>query len=99
MSEVKMIENHATSKLYLEVLLSENVCRKPIESYVISKQGSTLSAVDLNNHQCKHHGRFRRDRVLSRILIGSSRPERSENLSNMHTFFHVYPCHLHYIVM
>ena len=68
----EVIENHVTSNL--PGGLYERTC-EPIENHAISAK---LSNVNLNNHQCKHRRRFRRDCQPSKILIRSLKHLRNK---------------------
>ena len=72
MSEV--IENRVTSKLP-RGLNERTFMSEPIENHAISK----LTTAHINNHQCKHRRRFRRDREPSRIPIRSLRRLRNKS--------------------
>lgn len=75
---------------------------EPMENHAISK----LSNVDLNNHQCNHRRRFRRDREPSRntdtkFETSKEQEQKGQRIClcrSIHVFFHVYPCHLQCIL-
>ena len=91
MSEI--LDNRVTSKLP-RGLNERTFMSEPIENHAISK----LSTAHLNNHQCKHRRRFRRNREPSRIPIRSLKRLRNKSRKvrklSMQVFFSVLLCRM-----
>ena len=86
--------------LWATVIMSEVIENHLHQRYRPSIEVFQSYLVDLNNHQCKHRRRFRRDREPSRIPIRSLKRLRNKSRKvREFVYARILSCRLHYIVM